>query len=66
VKLTTHPNLVPKLRIREAIPPLPQYALMVWCSVKAQGRLYTQTTRARAHTRTHTHCVVIQWLFSAM
>jgi hypothetical protein len=24
----------------ETIPPLPQYALMAWCSVKAQGQLY--------------------------
>jgi hypothetical protein len=24
----------------EAIPPLPQYAFMAWCSVKAQGQLY--------------------------
>jgi hypothetical protein len=23
-----------------AIPPLPQYAFMVWCLVKAQGQLY--------------------------
>jgi nitroimidazol reductase NimA-like FMN-containing flavoprotein (pyridoxamine 5'-phosphate oxidase superfamily) len=23
-----------------AIPPLPQYASMAWCSVKAQGKLY--------------------------
>jgi hypothetical protein len=23
-----------------AIPPLPQHAFMVWCSVKAQGQLY--------------------------
>jgi hypothetical protein len=23
-----------------ATPPLPQYALMAWCSVKAQGQLY--------------------------
>jgi len=23
-----------------AIPPLPQYALMAWCSVEAQGQLY--------------------------
>jgi len=36
VKLTTHLHLVPKLRIRGAIPPLPQYD-MAWCSVKAQG-----------------------------
>jgi hypothetical protein len=26
--------------MREAKPPLPQYALMAWCSVKAQGQLY--------------------------
>jgi len=24
----------------EAIPPLPQYAFVAWCSVKAQGQLY--------------------------
>jgi hypothetical protein len=23
-----------------AIPPLPQYAFMMWCLVKAQGQLY--------------------------
>jgi hypothetical protein len=23
-----------------AIPPLPQYAFMAWCPVKAQGKLY--------------------------
>jgi hypothetical protein len=23
-----------------AVPPLPQYAFMSWCSVKAQGQLY--------------------------
>jgi hypothetical protein len=26
--------------MREAIPPLPQYAFMAWCLVKAQGQLY--------------------------
>jgi hypothetical protein len=26
-----------------SIPPLSQYALMVWCSVKAQGHLYLYT-----------------------
>jgi hypothetical protein len=26
--------------MRGDVPPLPQYALMVWCSVKAQGQLY--------------------------
>jgi hypothetical protein len=30
--------------MRGAIPPLPQYALMAWCSVKkAQGQLYILT-----------------------
>jgi hypothetical protein len=28
-----------------AIPPLPQYAFMVWCSVKAQGQLYLYFTQ---------------------
>jgi hypothetical protein len=32
------------LDLRGAIPPLPQYAFMAWCSFKAQG-----------HTHTHTH-----------
>jgi hypothetical protein len=27
-------------RVHGAIPPLPQYAFMAWCSVKAQGQLY--------------------------
>jgi hypothetical protein len=26
--------------MRGAIPPLPQYAFMAWCLVKAQGQLY--------------------------
>jgi hypothetical protein len=41
VKLTTHLHLVPRSRMSGVIPPLPQYASMVWCSVKkAQGQLY--------------------------
>jgi hypothetical protein len=40
VKLTTHLHLVPKSRMRGAIPQLPQYAFMAWCLVKAQGQLY--------------------------
>jgi hypothetical protein len=34
VKLPTHLHLVPRSRMRGAIPPLPQYAFMVWCLVK--------------------------------
>jgi len=26
--------------MRAAIPPLPQYAFIAWCSVKTQGKLY--------------------------
>jgi hypothetical protein len=31
-----------------AIPPLPQYAFMGWCLVKAQGQLYFFPLRIRA------------------
>jgi hypothetical protein len=34
VKLTTHLHLVPRSRLRGAIPPLPQYVFMAWCLVK--------------------------------
>jgi hypothetical protein len=39
VKLTTNLHLVPRSRIRGAVPPLSHYAFMAWCSVKAQGQL---------------------------
>jgi hypothetical protein len=35
VKLTAHPHLVPRLRMYGAILPLPQYAFMGWCLIKA-------------------------------
>jgi len=41
VKPTTYLHLVPKSRMRGAIPPLLQYAFMVWYSVKVQGQLYS-------------------------
>jgi hypothetical protein len=31
VKLTSHIHVVPRLSIRGAIPPLPQYVFMAWC-----------------------------------
>jgi len=40
VKLTTHPNLVPKSRMCRVIHPIPPYTFMAWCAVKAQGQLY--------------------------
>jgi hypothetical protein len=40
VKLTTRLHLVPRLRIRGAIPPLSQYVFMACCLVKQQGHLY--------------------------
>jgi len=38
VKLTPHLYLVPGSRMCGAIPPLPQYDSMAWCSVKVQGQ----------------------------
>jgi hypothetical protein len=40
-KLTTHPHLVPRSRMCSAIPPHPQYAFMVWCSVKKHRDSFT-------------------------
>jgi hypothetical protein len=42
MKLTTHLHLVLRSRIRGAVFPLPQYALMAWCLIKKkeQGPLY--------------------------
>jgi hypothetical protein len=37
VKLTTHLHLVPRSKNDGAIPPLLQYAFMVWCLVKSTG-----------------------------
>jgi hypothetical protein len=34
VKLTTHLNLVPRLRMHGVIPPVSQYVFVAWCSVK--------------------------------
>jgi len=34
VKLPTRSHLVPSIRIRGAILPLPQYAFITWCLVK--------------------------------
>jgi hypothetical protein len=34
VKLTTHLHLVPRSKMRRAIPPLPQYVFMAWFLVK--------------------------------
>jgi hypothetical protein len=40
VKLTIHLHIVPRSRKRVIIPPLPQSAFVMWCSVKAQEQLY--------------------------
>jgi len=39
-KLATHLHLLPRLRMRGAIPPLPQYVFMVWCLIKQDIRLW--------------------------
>jgi len=33
VKLTNHLHLMPRLRMRGAIPPLSQYIFKVWCLI---------------------------------
>jgi hypothetical protein len=40
VKLTTHLHLVPRLRMREAIPPLPSYVFVARCLNKQRLRLH--------------------------
>jgi hypothetical protein len=40
MKLTTHLHLVPRTKNEWRCTSSPQYALMAWCSVKAQGQLY--------------------------
>jgi hypothetical protein len=47
--ITTHLHLGPMSRMPGAISPLPHYAFMVWCSVKAQGQLYDIRTAPRPH-----------------
>jgi hypothetical protein len=37
-QLTRHLHLVPRSRMLGAIPSLPQYAFMAWCSVKRTHR----------------------------
>jgi hypothetical protein len=41
VKLTTHLQLVPRLRMHRAIPPLLQYAFMAWYLVKHRDFTFT-------------------------
>jgi hypothetical protein len=41
-----------------AIPPLPHYALMAWCSVKAQGQLYRYWAVKMRIWRTFKHTVM--------
>jgi hypothetical protein len=36
----THFHVMPRSKMRRDTLPLPQYAFMTWCSVKAQGQLY--------------------------
>jgi len=38
-------------RMSGSIPPLHQYSLMTWCSVKAQGQLYLYLLPLVVHTR---------------
>jgi hypothetical protein len=49
-------------RRSEAIPPLPQYAFMAWCPVKAQGQLYFYLRRTfmKVEVKGHSNiCLVV-------
>jgi hypothetical protein len=74
VNLATRLHLVPRSRMRGNIPPLPQYACMAWCSVKAQGRFYLYVyllqlhenwnrTLSRSQARTVHYSAVMVFLF---
>jgi hypothetical protein len=41
--------------MREVTPPLPQYAFMAWCSVKAQGQLYLYLVSAMQCDNIHAY-----------
>jgi hypothetical protein len=45
VKLTTHLPLVPRLRMRELYPPLPQYVFVALCLIKQESRLQGQVAK---------------------
>jgi hypothetical protein len=42
-----------KSRMREAIPQIPQYTFMVWCSVEAQGELLPSRFYLLMHSETY-------------
>jgi hypothetical protein len=60
VKLTTHLHLVPRSRMCGAIPPLPQYAFMAWCSVKSTG---TTLCRVLICVTWLTHLILLGTIF---
>jgi hypothetical protein len=46
-----HLHLMSRSRMRGATPPLPQYAFVAWCSVKAHGQLYLYQSTAQEESR---------------
>jgi hypothetical protein len=62
VKLTAHLHLVPKSIMRGAIPPLPQYAFMAWCSEKAVWKFYLYTEVSRnVNESDHLGDLIVEW-----
>jgi hypothetical protein len=61
VKLTTHLYLVPISRMRGAVPPLSQYASMVWCSVKVQRQLYLYILPPKDRKRFNSQIMYIRY-----
>jgi hypothetical protein len=71
VKLTTHLHLVPRPRMRGAIPPLTQYVLMVWCLVKHRDNFtfhYISISHSHyAYTQRKTNFVIARFqVFTAI
>jgi hypothetical protein len=46
-----------------ATPPLPQYAFMAWCSVKAQGQLYKDKYHDRNCSGAYSYQMDIKSMF---
>jgi hypothetical protein len=47
----------------EAVPPLPQYAFVTWCSVKAQGQIYFYILPSTSAEYFEGKCKVVPVLF---
>jgi hypothetical protein len=59
VKLTTNLHLVPRSRMRGAIPPLPQYTFMAWCLIKRRDFTLKLPLRLTKYHAMKSYCVEV-------